>query len=89
MPTITSPTGQTKRVKNLGWLLSNWKKVERIELFPVTDNMRECRLLAHLQHGARYTTSWCSYAICLNWLDRPVFRGLPITDHIAEEKKNA
>ena len=80
-------------MRNLGWLLRNWKQVER---FTVTSGVHEdCALnedlrracgcssfdnvlVAHLRDGGRYVTNFASLDVLRGWLHRPVFRGLPV-----------
>jgi hypothetical protein len=64
---------KTTRVKNLGWLLKNWALVTRIFL---VDGF----LIAQLFDGRSYLTSFACLDVAREWLDRPVFHGLPLND---------
>ncbi len=72
-------------VKNLGWILRNWKDVESFEFAeptsgrPVTDLI----LVAHCRDGRVYLTHFASLAMCLNFLHRPIFYGLTVKNHLA------
>lgn len=92
-------------VKNLGWLLRNWKTVELIEVLhpwvvrirptgaysslspipwhDIPDDARnepfDCWLVARMRDGSTYVSSFADSSLLLNWLDRPVFRGLPLS----------
>ena len=63
-------------VRNLGWLLKHWREVERFAVSPAY-LVAECR---RNTDGARvvYITTFASVAVLRVWLNRPVFRGLPI-----------
>lgn len=69
-------------VKNLGWLLRNWKKIKDIQIDEVDRPslrwMYECRLVAFFE-GGFYETYFTSRHICRLWLRRPVFRGLKLS----------
>lgn len=68
-----------KPVKNLGWLLRNWKKVSYIFIQRVSGKNFECELMASIKDiDGIYFTEFNSYQVCLNIIDRPIFRGLPI-----------
>ncbi len=74
-------------VKNLGWLLRNWKQVEAFTLedHPAVEDRGmkpEVLLTAQLRDGRRYVTGFMCANICRDWLNRPVFRGLPIKDTV-------
>lgn len=72
--------GQIRKVKNLGWLLRNWQKVESFcfDYRPDDKRMVDGQLVANLRDGGKYVTDYASLSVCWNWLDRPVFRGLPL-----------
>ena len=63
-----------KQVKNLGWLLRHWKDVKN---FDVTLTKGEITLTAFSDDWF-YTTDYASLSVLHNWLNRPVFVGLPI-----------
>lgn len=70
-----------RKVKNLGWILRHWKDIlsvkfhyNRLESF-TNDGLVEFYLL----DGRKYFTDYASFDVFLNWIDRPIFRGLPLT----------
>jgi len=76
---ITNNDGDTLRtVKNLGWLLRNWQRVERFTVQPVGEptGLWQAHLTAHLRDGREYHTDFASAEQLADWLNRPVFRGL-------------
>jgi hypothetical protein len=76
---ILKPDGTKKAIKNLGWLLRNWKRVDRFTVYKCSQDSRwECGLTAHLRDGSSYHTDWACRSVCANWLARPVFIGLPV-----------
>lgn len=68
----------SRRVKNLGWLLRHWKEVRSFEI--VTDGSMGALLIAHLDDG-QYRVWFTSYSVLIEWLDRPVFRGVSRNEH--------
>jgi len=79
--TVTRPDGTAYAVKNLGWLLRNWKAVESFRVKPYRGTMRVCetQLVAYLRDGRIYETPFASASVLRDWLHRPVFRGCPVT----------
>ena len=67
-----------KPVKNLGWLLQNWKKVEMIEAAPSKMHMTDAILIAFMRDGKVYATPYASRSVLAGWLARPVLMGLPL-----------
>lgn len=80
MPTVERPGGSKKEVKNLGWLLANWKLVSRITVkkhsptFPHTDAL----LVVDMDDGRIFTCDFASSSLLLRFLHRPVFMGKDI-----------
>lgn len=66
-------------VKNLSWLRKNWKEVH--SFVAVSDGGVFSRVVmeAKLKDGGTYRVPWASWKLMLEWLDRPIFRGLTIT----------
>ena len=59
-------------VKNLGWLLANWKRVERFVIL-------ETILIAYDRDLLPiYIVTWADFNVLIPWLHRPVFKGLPL-----------
>lgn len=74
---ILTKNGKTRTVKNLGWLLRNWREVESFKLakhgkFPNDEG----RMTAFLKCGGKYETGWASFDLMQEWIKRPVFFGL-------------
>lgn len=72
--------GIAKPVKNLGWLLRNWQKVERFVVEPYQGETPVCDawLTAICRDGTTYRTPFASKEVLRDWLNRPVFRTLPL-----------
>jgi hypothetical protein len=77
---------QVRKVKNLSWLLSNWRDVARFELFrfPHPQTVSDGYLIATMHDGRIYATTFACFGVARQWLHRPVFRGLPLRDCGAE-----
>lgn len=82
LKTITQDKPRTRTSKDLGWILRHWQRISfeggfSFLYFP--RDMVDGRLIANLRDGTVYSTDFASLAVCFHWLDRPVFRGLPLT----------
>jgi hypothetical protein len=79
---IVNRNGRVTRVKNLGWLLRNWQDVTSLEVREATPDyqsrMIECVLSANLRCGGYYETSFSSSYVLSHWINRPVFKGVPL-----------
>jgi hypothetical protein len=77
---------KVNRVKNLGWLLSNWREVAGFHLFsfPAPHTVNDGFLVATMRDGRIYATTFASFEVARQWLHRPVFRGLPLVDRNRE-----
>src|SRR4051812_5118085 len=71
-----------KEVKNLGWLINNWKGVELIDVRKYKGSVRngpglrdDALLVAHMRDGKVYATPFASREVLAHWLNRPVFKG--------------
>lgn len=72
--------GKIRPVKNLGWLLRNWKNVEAFVWFrraPSVSQTWDGILVAVMRASDIYLTTYQSEGVMLSWINRPVFRGLP------------
>jgi hypothetical protein len=81
MAKVIDQHGKVTEVKNLGWLLRNWKRVTRFEVGPARPDSKywhACHLTAFLAGGGRYECHWADKDVCKDWLHRPVFRTLPV-----------
>lgn len=81
--------GVKKLIRNLGYLLRNWKEVVSISIDyspevlyyedELVNRIKEPILLAvKFQNGSIYSIRWSSVTHCVNWFNRPVFKGLDI-----------
>jgi hypothetical protein len=79
MSTVNIFDKPPKAVKNLGWLLHNWKIVTHIVIKPKSklNNLYCCDLIAVIPNGT-YETEFMSYLNCLDWINRPVFKNLSV-----------
>jgi hypothetical protein len=85
---ITYRRDRVKYVKNLGWLVRNWKKIQHmtVEVEPSRPTSREVRLTATCRWGHSsdrygeevvYTCIFADITVLHgHFLDRPIFRGL-------------
>lgn len=81
MAHVVSPEGKKKDVKNLGWLIRNWKSVESFSISKSNEpgyGATGAHMVAHLRSGGMYVTEWASKEVCRDWLRRPVFRGIEL-----------
>lgn len=72
---VVDAKGNRRAVKNLGWLLRNWKRVESFIIEESPD--RTARLCAYLKRGGCYQTTFAEALVLWRFLHRPVFYGLP------------
>lgn len=83
---LIRPDGTSRQVKNLGWLRRHWKDVEGFRLVRLTQKRREYPqweglMVAYLKGTVpfcEYRVLWANSELMLSWLDRPIFRGLPV-----------
>lgn len=66
------------QVKNLGWLLRHWQEVTAFQFDYQPSDSWDGRLIAVLKCGGTYVTKFASLTVCFRWLNRPVFKGLPL-----------
>ena len=84
---VRNPEGLTYWVKNLGWLLRHNREVLHFEVFEINvagkgyrhSWTKDVRLVAHLIGGSTYETEFADRLVLYEWLDRPIFRGRPVT----------
>ena len=76
MAIVFYPDGSYKKVKNLGWLLRNWKDVDRFKVIRGTAS--QARLVAYMRDGREFDTQFASKDVLWNFLKRPVFIGLHV-----------
>jgi hypothetical protein len=87
---IQNSNGTTKPVKNLGWLLRNWKLVDHFVFNKnEADQYNDGVLCAILKDGRKFLTLFASEAVLWDvFLRRPVFYGLSITTIRRNNKPN-
>ena len=64
-------------VKNLGWLLRNWKKVEYFKIIQYL-LYNKTELVAYCDDQVQYRTEFADFSVCLNFLNRPIFKTLEV-----------
>ena len=77
--TVTRRGQKPFTVQNLGWLLRNWSEVTAFHFDYQPSDSWDGRLIAVLKCGGTYVTRYSSLTVCFRWLNRPVFKGLPLT----------
>jgi hypothetical protein len=84
---VVYPDGKVREVKNLGYMLRNWKQIESIVVskFELQEAMKilgyqhcEAFMSVHFSDGRIYTTGFMSKEVLRRFLYRPVLRGLPL-----------
>lgn len=75
---IHTSTGKQRKVKNLGWLLANWRNVQSFSVARLLRDRYGARLVAHMDDGRAFVTDFASSQVLACWLNRPVFRGAEI-----------
>jgi hypothetical protein len=81
---VVYPDGATREVKNLGYMLRNWKEIEAIQVTTFEPDALEGRtfcdafMSVDFTDGRIYTTGFMSREVLARFLDRPVLRGLPV-----------
>ena len=79
---VYSPTGASRPVRNLGWLLRHWKGVESFRVtLPQGHRFGHCDVVlsAALRDGSCYMTNFADRTVLAGFLDRPVFRGVEVS----------
>ena len=76
---VLRPNQEPQTVKNLGWLIRNWQGIEYMgfNYYPDSKNMIDGELIAKFRNGTTYLTDYASLSVCWDWLNRPIFQGLP------------
>jgi hypothetical protein len=76
MALIIYKNGNTRPAKNLGWLLRHGKSVEQFHLTKMKDGSG--KLFAYIEESKvrAFSCEFADYTIMLDWLNRPMFRGL-------------
>jgi hypothetical protein len=85
---IKYANGRIREVKNLGWLLRNWQRIDRLEWVSLNEVTREVLGLHHMtdgmfyaymSDGSTYGTPYTSFEVWKGFINRPVLRDLPVT----------
>ena len=92
MTSIVYPDGRLRTVKNLGWLLRNWKNVDHFKVVPGTiKEHHEAKLYEYMTDGTFFRANFADKTVLWNWLKRPVFLGLTVDwfgeEHIISKQK--
>lgn len=80
---VQKSDGRVRLVKNLGWLLRNWQNIESLEwaaptVYIETPMPPEGEFRAYMCDGSTYVTPYASFEVWKGFINRPVFRGLPV-----------
>lgn len=85
MAVLYSPTRvRIRAVRNLGWLVRNWKTVQSFRVVPTPGKSAECILIARMDPKntpggvAEYRTDFACARLLWDWLHRSIFAGLPV-----------
>lgn len=78
MALVISPSGSIRQVKNLGWLINNWRGVHSFSVTRLLKDRYGARLVAHMDDGRIYVTDFVSRQVLACWLNRPVFQGTEV-----------
>ena len=80
MSTIYRTNEKPKAVKNLGWVLRNWKQVEYLgfNYAPNDKRMIDGEFVAKLKDGTTYISEYASLSVFWNWVRRPIFDGVKL-----------
>ena len=73
---INVKNGTSKEIKNLGWLLRNYAKVQRFEIVELLH--KKCILTAYCDNDIQYECHFQCLFVCQNWLKnhKRIFNGL-------------
>jgi hypothetical protein len=75
--------GTRHNVKNLGWLLRHWSRVDSFEVsqggLGIHGLSYSAVLRANLRNGGYYRAGFASLRVLMEFLDRPNFRGVKVT----------
>ncbi len=76
---IVSPGCEPRAVKNLGWLLRNWRRVVSFRFdYRPKGAASDGQLIAVLKDGGYYQTDFASLSVAFDFLCRPIFQGLTL-----------
>lgn len=83
--------GQTRELKNLGWLLRNWKRVARLgfNYSPDSARMVDGVLIGYMRDGSVYHCEYSSLSVCWHFLLRSVFEGVKLHLRKASDNYNS
>lgn len=74
---VIASNGVAKPVKNLGWLLRNWKHVTSMGWFQTRrESLDDGIFVARLRDGRIFGTHYASFHVFVGFVNRPVFAGL-------------
>lgn len=75
--TVVTPDGKVKYVKNLGWVIRNWSKIDRLT-WETTGPGSSGVFRADMRDGSVYSTNYADFGVFRKFVNRPVFKGLDI-----------
>lgn len=79
MAWVINPKGERRQVQNLGWILRHWQEVEVLRWLSMPCRRDDDGVFsAVLRDGTEYMTDYADYTVFLEFVDRPVFRGVAI-----------
>lgn len=80
-PSVVEKNGKTKTLKNLAWLLRHASSVESLEITSRKDShgVNEADLTAVLRDGSIYRSDFASFQVCIGFVHRVSFLGIPLT----------
>lgn len=74
---VISINGHPRPVKNLGWILRNWKLVDSVKFhYNPTETCNDVMVEFYLKDGRKFMSTYASFTVFLDWIDRPIFRGI-------------
>ena len=77
---VVYPDGTVREVKNLGYMLRNWRMIEAIQVSDFEAEVGcacDAFMSVDFKDGRIYTTGFMDKEILRRFLDRSIFRGLP------------
>ena len=79
MPTVYYPTSETKRVKDLEWLLEHKHQITSIEVLGyVVPSIHQGFMRVYYMGDQIFHINWLSLRACTQWLSRPSLKDVPL-----------
>lgn len=88
---VIDSRGNYKRVKNLGWVLRNWKSITSFGWIYLEEYKRDGAGLfyARTRDGLLYITPYASFTVFVGFINRPIFAGLTVWIYDPELRQRA